>query len=190
MDPLQAHGVSLSALMDEIEDAIDYARRYLVLKSTDYRKVWYNLHICPDSRKWPNILLLCELGFSLSFSNGRVEQIFSCLKIVKGNNRTSLNTSTLDDLLEIFVEGPPLTDFSADSAVDLWWKDCCTTRRPNQGARKPYRLQHSSRSPSSSSDAGPSSSSASEDLEPESESQETISLNDWDDLFMQNEENF
>ena len=76
IDPLEAHDVSLSILLDEIEDVIDYARRYLVLESTDYRKVWYNLHICPDSSKRPNILLLCELAFSLSFSNGRVKQCF------------------------------------------------------------------------------------------------------------------
>ena len=90
IDPLEAHGVSLSALLDEIEDAIDYARRYLALESTNYRKVWYSLHICPDSHKWPNILLLCELSFSLPFSNARVEQIFSCLKVIKTNNCSML----------------------------------------------------------------------------------------------------
>ena len=119
IDPLEAHGVSLSSLLDEIEDAIDYARSYLALESTSYRKVWYNLHICPDSHKWPNILLLCELAFSLPFSNARVEQIFSCLKMIKTNNRTRLNTSTLDDLLEIFLEGPPFKDFSADTALEV-----------------------------------------------------------------------
>ena len=59
--------------------------------------------------------------FSLPFSNGRVEQIFSFLKIIKTTSRTSLSVNTLDDLLEIFVEGPPLDCFSADPAVDLWW---------------------------------------------------------------------
>ena len=138
-DPLEARGANLSVLQDEIEDAVDYARRYLGLESTNYRKVWYNLHVCPDSSHWPNVLLLCGLAFSLPFSNGRVEQIFSCLKLLKTTNRTSLRTSTLGDLLEIFVEGPPLEYFSADQAVELWWRDCCTTRRVNQGPRKPYR---------------------------------------------------
>lgn len=104
---------------------------------------------------------------------GRVEQIFSRLKIVKTNNRTSLNTDTLDDLLEVFVEGPSLRDFSADSAVDLWWKDSCTSRRPNQGPRKAYQevvhLQVSGDS-SESQDIGTEVS--------------TISLDDWDDGFM------
>ena len=118
-DPLEAHNISLSVLLDEIEDSIEYARQYLAIESTDYRRVWYNLHICHDSSKWPNVLLLCELCFSLPFSNSRVEQIFSCLKLIKTNNRTSLNTSTLDNLLEILVEGPPVAEFSSLSAVEL-----------------------------------------------------------------------
>ena len=138
-DPLEAAGVNVSSLHDEIEDAVEYARNYLSLESTHYRKVWYNLHICPGASSWPNLLLMCELVFSLPFSNGRVEQIFSSLKIIKTANRTSLAMSTLDDLLEIFVEGPPLDCFSADAAIDLWWSSCCTTRRVNQGPRKRYR---------------------------------------------------
>ena len=82
-DPLEATGVAVSSLQDEIEYAVDYARLYLSLESTDYRKVWYNLHVCPAANSWPNLLLLCELVFSLPFSNGRVEQNFSSLKIIK-----------------------------------------------------------------------------------------------------------
>lgn len=78
---------------------------YLSIESTKYRKVWYFLHVCPDAEKWPSVLLLCELVFS----NGRVEQ--------KTTNRTGLLTRTLDDLLEIGVEGPPLP---ADDTIDLW----------------------------------------------------------------------
>ena len=46
-----------------------------------------------------------ELCFSLPFSNERVEQIFSSLKVVKTNKRTKLATESLNDLLEIYVEG-------------------------------------------------------------------------------------
>ena len=41
-------------------------------------------------------------------------------------SRTNLSTSTLQNLLEIFVEGPPVT---SGSAVELWWRECYTTRR-------------------------------------------------------------
>ena len=92
-DPLEASNVNLSTLQNEIEDVVDYARKYLSIESTSYRKVWYLLHVCPDIEKWPSILLLCELVFSLPFSNGRVEQIFSSLKLIKTKNRTNLLTS-------------------------------------------------------------------------------------------------
>lgn len=69
-DPLEASGVIVSSLQDEIEDAVEYAGQYLSLESIHYRKVWYNLHICPSASSWPNLLLVCELVFSLPFSNG------------------------------------------------------------------------------------------------------------------------
>ena len=175
-DPLEARGANLSVLQDEIEDAVDYARRYLALENTGYRKVWYNLQVCPDSCHWPNLLLLCELVFSLPFSNGRVEQIFSSLKVLKTTNRTSLRTSTLDDLLEIFVEGPPLSCFSADQAVELWWRDCCTTRRVNQGPRRTYRPRRGKEDL-----PGPS---TVPDHESDSEDSEVhLALDDWDEWF-------
>ena len=170
-DPLEARGANVLVLQDEIEDAVEYARRYLGLESTNYRKVWYNLHVCPDSTHWPNVLLLCGLAFSLPFSNGRVEQIFSSLKLLKTTNRTSLGASTLDDLLEIFVEGPPLDCFSADQAVELWWHDCCTTWRVNQGPRKPYRPRKGKEDI-----PGPS-------TVPEQESEVRLVLDDWDEWF-------
>ncbi len=53
--PLKARGVVVLTLQDEIEDAVDYAREYLGLESTNYRKVWHNLHVCPDCSHWPNV---------------------------------------------------------------------------------------------------------------------------------------
>ena len=44
------------------------------------------------------------------------------MNIIKTDRKTSMHTSTLSDLLEIQVEGPPLATFSPDRAVKLWWK--------------------------------------------------------------------
>ena len=38
------------------------------------------LFTCSDARKWPNMLSLFQLAFCLPFSNGRVEQLFSCFE--------------------------------------------------------------------------------------------------------------
>ena len=80
---------------------------YLESQAEDYRKVWYKLFTAPDARKWPNIILISELLFSLPFTNSKVERTFSTMKMVKSERCTNLHTSTLDDLLEINVEGPP-----------------------------------------------------------------------------------
>ena len=144
-NPLEATGVDIPSLHDEMEDVVIFAREYLSIETTDYRKVWYNLFICPNSSDWPNILLLCKLAFSLPFSNARVEQIFSSLKYIKNIKRSTLNISTLDDLIEIYVEGPTLENFCADGAIDLWLDDCSTSRRPHQSARKLYRTREKKR---------------------------------------------
>ena len=64
---------------------------------------------------------LSELLFSLPFTTSRAEQIFSQLKIIRTKLRSSLDTSTLQDL-ENCVEGPSLQNFDMNSAIDVWWK--------------------------------------------------------------------
>ena len=98
-----------------------------------------------------------------------MERAFSIMNIIKTDRRTSLNNSTLDDLMEINVEGPPPEDFSSEHAVSLWWKDC--TRRPNQARRKEYRQ----RATGSEDDTG---SRESGSMEP---SRSTMTLDAWDD---------
>ena len=122
-EPLKAVGVSLLILQDEITEVVEYARNYLSIETEEYRKVWYKLHVCPDANNWTNILILCELCFSLPFSNGSVERMFSTLKLVKTDRRTRLHHDTLSDLLEIQLEGPSLRSFSPKQAVEAWWKD-------------------------------------------------------------------
>ena len=111
-EPLEAKGVDLANIQDELEQII--ARKYLSIGQEGYQKVWYKLHTAPDASKWPNILHLCELLFSLPFSSGHVERMFSMMKIIKTNKRTNLKSSTLSDLLDIKAESPPLADVSAD----------------------------------------------------------------------------
>ncbi len=97
------------------------------------------------------------------------------MKIIKTDRRTNLHTETLSDLMEIQVEGPPLSDFLASSAVRLWWDDCCTTRRVNQVPRKAYKPRASTRldSESASTSTVPSTSGESEE----------VTLDDWDSWF-------
>ena len=165
--PLEAKGIVIASLQDEVEDAVEYTRSYLDIDCLEYQKVWYKLHTCPDVRNWPNLLKLCALAFSLPFSNGRVEQIFSLMKVVKTACRSNLENDTLNDLLEIYIEGPPLSSFCPDVAIELWWSDCCTTRRVNQPPRKAYRPRNPA---STTSDA-------------DSEEEECTPIQKWDKWF-------
>lgn len=168
--PLEAKGADLTSILDEIEDIVDYARTYLRIGSDSYSKVWYQLYCSPDSTKWPNIMLVSELLLSLPFSTAKVERFFSTLKMIKNERRTNLSCSTLNDLLEVKTEGPTLSNFSADAAVNLWWSDCSTGRRVNQKPRKEYR-RHKQSSSTVASTSG------------DSESENELDLDTWDDWF-------
>ena len=133
--PLEVKGADLSSILDEVEDIVEYAWAYLRVESNTYKKIWYQLRTTPDSVKWHNVIQLCELLFSLPFSTAKVERLFSSLKVVKNEKRTNLNCSTLNDLLEVKTEGPSVNNFSADAAMELWWKDS-TGRRVNQNHLK------------------------------------------------------
>ncbi len=112
---LKTKGMCVASVQDELEDVVDFARKYLPLGIMGYQKIWFKLHTCPDSERWPNIRLLSELLFSLPFTTSRVEQIFSRLKVVKTKLRSSLDTNTVQSLLE----GPSLQNFDVNSAIDI-----------------------------------------------------------------------
>ena len=120
---LEAKGADLRSIVDEVGDAIDYMSTYVRSKSESYKTIWYQLYTTSEAVKWPNILLIIEL-FSLPFSTAKVECLFSTLKVIKNERRTNLHCYTLNDLLEVNTEGPSLSSFSPESAIDLCWNDC------------------------------------------------------------------
>lgn len=137
-EPLESRGMCIATIQDELEEAVEYARQYLAIGTESYRAIWYKLHTSPNAGKWSNLLMLCELIFSLPFTTSRVEQMFTMLKTMKTKRRTSLYTTTLCDLMELNIEGSSLSEFSAKAAVDLWWRNCCTTRRVEPASVREY----------------------------------------------------
>ena len=162
--PLEGRVVNLCLIVDEIEDIVEYSRTYLRIGSDDYKKVWYQLSTSPDAVKWPNVVSYSSAYlFQLQRSN------VSTLKIIKNERRMSLGSSTLSDLLVVNAEGPTLANFSADSAVNLWWSDSFSGRRVNQKPRKEYRKSKQS-SALAASDSG-------------EESETELALDSWDGWF-------
>ena len=115
--------VDCSQLQEEWNDIVDYDKRYLNIVQEDYTIIWWKLFNSVDSKNWMNILGLVELLFCLPMSNGRIERLFSQLKLIKSDRRSCICEGRLDQLMRISVEGPPLSQWDSTGAVDLWWKD-------------------------------------------------------------------
>lgn len=137
IQPLEKAGAVAALFREEWIDMVEYGKLYLNLVEDGYRSVWWKLFNAADAKKWANILVLIELLFCLPVSNGRVERMFSSLKLIKTDRRSCLGEDTLDDLMRISVDGPPLAQWTAKPAVELWWKD--KARRSVQDERAPPR---------------------------------------------------
>ena len=120
-EPLKRANINTLVLEEEWEDMVNYAKRYLNIVQEDSSVIWWKLFNAACAKKWVNILGLVELLFALPMSNGRVERIFSALKLIKTDRRTMLSEDHLDDLLRISVDGPPASEWDATNAVRLWW---------------------------------------------------------------------
>ena len=142
--PLEVSGVVVAKVADEFHGMLLYATQFISLSSTNYQAVWWKLFHSADASGWTNALKLARLLFSLPVSNGKLERVFSTMKNIKQEKRSSMSNELLDDLLAINVEKVNVEEFDPDDSIELWWK--AKTRRPNQRKRKStekrnYRLQ-------------------------------------------------
>ena len=173
--PLQGAQANCDRIKEEMQSLLQYAVHFISLSTLDYRAVWWRLFNAPSSSEWSNALILVELLLSLPASNGKLEQVFSQLNVIKTNKRTSLSNESLDDLLLLTSDGVPMKDFCPDDAINLWWNS--KVRRPQQSSRKLYKKRTSSSNLPVDESTGSSSQSESE----ENSDDDTDLLGDWDD---------
>ena len=76
----------------------------------------------------PNHATLVELLLVFPVSNATVERGFSAMKRIKSDWRNRLNEETLDNLMRISIDGPPLSRFDPQVAVEIFF---ATPRRPD-----------------------------------------------------------
>ena len=127
---LESANVDCSLVQEEWDHMVEYGRTFLNLVQDDYKINWWKLFNSVDASKWSNVLRVIELLFCLPVSNGHLERVFSQIKLIKNNRRTCLNENTLDELVRINVEGPPLSKWDSSFALDMWLKD--KARRVNR----------------------------------------------------------
>ena len=92
------------------------------------------------------LFAMAHLLLTLPVSNGKLERIFSTLKVIEVDRRYLLGNETLDDLLVLNSDRVALMEFNPGQSIKLWWN--AKNRRPNQNPRRKYRK----RSDTSSSD--------------------------------------
>ena len=172
--PLEKAGVDCSLIQEEWEDILDYAKRYLNLVQENYTTIWWKLFNAVDASKWQNILRVVELLFCLPLTNGRLERLFSQLKLIKSDRRSSLGENRLDQLLRITVDAPPLSKWDASGAVQLWWED--KTRRPQTKGTQKVTQNRTKSGPSTSSDA----STSTVDDDTDTQLSDCLALDDWE----------
>ena len=135
MQSAQSVGHSHSSVkLAVICTVVDYSKQYLNLVQDDYKVVWWKLFNAFDSKNWSNFLAVVELLICLPIANGRVERVFSLLKLINTNRRTCLKEDTLDHLLRINAEGPSLSEWDSSRAVKLWLsnKTCTVNHRDSR----------------------------------------------------------
>ena len=67
-----------------------------------------------------NMSILSKIFRVIPVHTADVERTFSQLKLIKTRTRNRMNEKTLDSLLQIAIEGPPLECFPIGEAVALW----------------------------------------------------------------------
>lgn len=137
--PLETSNVDCSLVREEWNDMVEYACQYLNIVTEDYKAIWWKLFNAVDSHKWTNVLAVIELLFCLPVANGHLERVFSQLKLIKSSRRTCIGEDTLDYLIRVNVEGPPLSQWDASVALELWSKE--KARRVNQKESKAHQSQ-------------------------------------------------
>jgi hypothetical protein len=79
--------------------------------------------LCCDS-SWaaiyPNMSTLAKICRVVPIQTADVERTFSQLKLIKTRVRNRMNEKTLDSLLRIAIEGPPISEFPVTETVKLW----------------------------------------------------------------------
>ena len=135
--PLESAGVDVERLPEVVHEMVLHAIQFISLSTMGYKAVWWRLFHAPNAMEWSNILTLARLLLTLPVSNGKLERVFSTLKVIKVDKRSLLGNDTLDDLLVLNTDCISLKEFNPDRSIRMWWN--AKTRRPNQQPRKQYK---------------------------------------------------
>ena len=91
------------------------------LPATQHKYSQVHDFIIANSSENPTMHSLLNLMLSLPVSSACCERGFSAITRIKTVYRTSLLPQTLDNLMQISINGPPISDFDPSPAIDHWY---------------------------------------------------------------------
>ena len=91
------------------------------LRSSEPRAVFKEMLLQPP-KNCKNFMPLVQIMLTISMSTAVVERGFSHMNIVKSSTCTLLGNDTLNNLLEVKLNGPSVKEFNPDEAIIHWYK--------------------------------------------------------------------
>jgi hypothetical protein len=127
-DLFSKENISKDALLHEFVTYKTYAPSR---KSSGMRNILLNILMTAATRsKFPGLSILMEIYLIIPVNTACCERGFSCMKRVKNDWRSSLNTLSLNRLIYLSLQGPHPDHFDARAAVYRWWSSGRRKRRP------------------------------------------------------------
>ena len=82
--------------------------------------MWSQRFASEASGKLEKCMSLIHIMLTISMSTAVVERGFSHINILNSSIRTQLGNATIDNLLEVKINGPFIEDFSPATAIMHW----------------------------------------------------------------------
>ena len=119
----QYQGLEIIGSVEECVDEWKSYRQFLQDSCSEMKFSEVIQDLCTNSTTatiFPNMSRLAKICRVIPVHTADVERTFSQLKLIKTPIRNRMQEKTLDSLLRIAIEGPPLQSFPVDEAVTLW----------------------------------------------------------------------
>ena len=133
--PLLENDVSLTSIASEWTALKEYWAATATLEGT---KIWPLLLRCHRAQ-FSNLARLIEILLLLPVSNAKVERGFGTMRRIKTDWRSRLSEHTMDSLMRISVDGPPVHESCAATPVKRFF---ATPRRPHVLPYGPRKRTH------------------------------------------------
>ena len=128
------------SICKQFQEKLQSMRNYrpaFIEGTTNVKSSTFKEHAGTDMHKRAMMLFKKQHSSHVTFDS--TERVFSQLKLIKSSRRTCIGEDTLDYLIRVNVEGPPLSQWDASVALELWSKE--KARRVNQKESKAHQSQ-------------------------------------------------